>query len=259
MLDRPGLSPAFDDRAGAIVASGDGCLHCTAALASKEGECVEDKTSIAIATAVLTLGTILLAEIRGPSSTSPRFIGLGDLPGGFSYSVAEGVSGDGAVAVGYSHSDAGMEAFRWTLDGGMAGLKMERAFAVSVDGSVVVGVSAPERSAEPVRWTIRGRIEDLRLSSDERNGVACGASADGSTVVGVIDTQPPSFDRSRRGSDTAFLWNLGRGIALLKIPTDEASTSDACAVSADGYVVVVQAGTKSGTIWRSVGRRRPGW
>jgi probable HAF family extracellular repeat protein len=47
---------------------------------------------------------------------------LGTLPGGY-YSVASGVSADGAVVVGRAGNAAGQDrAFRWTAAGGMEDL-----------------------------------------------------------------------------------------------------------------------------------------
>ena len=41
-------------------------------------------------------------------------IGLGDPPSGNFYSIAEWMSGDGSVVVGFSHTaDTGFEAFIW--------------------------------------------------------------------------------------------------------------------------------------------------
>src|SRR3990172_9509444 len=83
----------------------------------------------------------------GPFS-APPFQGLGDLPGGALFSDARGVSGDGSVVVGMSHSAAAnFEAYRWTAGGGMVGgmgylpggLAINEARGVSGDGSVVVG------------------------------------------------------------------------------------------------------------------------
>lgn len=86
-------------------------------------------------------------------------IGLGDLPGGFLSSWAQGVSGDGSVVVGQSSTedDEGnplTEAFIWTQEEGMRSLKdvleedygldltawaLQEAIAVSNDGTVIVG------------------------------------------------------------------------------------------------------------------------
>ena len=135
----------------------------------------------------------------------PEF-GLGDLPGGSFSSTAFGVSADGSVVVGYSASDRGTEAFRWTAGEGMVGLGdlpgggfWSVAYGVSADGSVVVGRSEVE-GEEP------GYPESDAFIWDEKNGMrrlhdvlvndfgldltgwtlhwARGISADGSTIVG---------------------------------------------------------------------------
>ena len=70
------------------------------------------------------------------------FLGLGDLPGGTTASVAHGVSADGSVVVGISNSSNGWEAFLWTPQTAMLGLGdlppnppfESRAEAVSADG-----------------------------------------------------------------------------------------------------------------------------
>ncbi len=73
------------------------------------------------------------------------FTPLGILPGG-TQSFATGVSNVGSVAVGWSHSTEGPQAFRWTPSSGITGLGdlpggPFNSFAddVSSDGSVVVG------------------------------------------------------------------------------------------------------------------------
>ena len=45
-------------------------------------------------------------------------VGLGDLPGGASGSLAWDISADGSVIVGWCYSDSGRETFRWTSAGG---------------------------------------------------------------------------------------------------------------------------------------------
>ena len=50
------------------------------------------------------------------------FQGLGDLPGGNFYNQAYVVSADGSVVVGFSNTALGIEAFRWTVAGGMEDL-----------------------------------------------------------------------------------------------------------------------------------------
>ena len=92
---------------------------------------------------------ILVAAISPRTVADPPFFtGLGDLPGGIFGSYAYSVSGDGLVAVGFSQSASGAEAFRWTLQGGMVGLGDlpggtfdSLALDASADGSVIVGHS----------------------------------------------------------------------------------------------------------------------
>ena len=73
------------------------------------------------------------------------FSGIGDLPGGRNFSSATRVSSDGSVVVGFSESENGMEAFRWTRDNGIQGLGdlpggkfYSAAAGVSANGSIVV-------------------------------------------------------------------------------------------------------------------------
>ncbi len=91
---------------------------------------------------------------------SGGMVGLGDLPGGDSYSDASDVSADGSVIVGRSNSVNGGEAFRWTESGGMVGLgdlpggdSYSDASGVSADGSVIVGRSNSVNGYEAFRWT----------------------------------------------------------------------------------------------------------
>jgi probable HAF family extracellular repeat protein len=80
-------------------------------------------------------------------------VGLGDLPGGFSYSRANATSSDGSVVVGMSFSETNETAFRWTETGGMesvldllvksgvdmTGWRLTNASSISADGQVIVG------------------------------------------------------------------------------------------------------------------------
>jgi probable HAF family extracellular repeat protein len=145
---------------------------------------------------------------------SGGMVGLGDLPGGNSYSAANAVSADGSIVVGSSDSVNGTEAFRWTELGGMVGLGdlpggnfHSVASAVSADGSVVVGSSNIGSSVnsgnqyEAFRWTQAEGMVSLKdtligagldLSGwnlDSANAI----SADGFTIVG--DGTNPSGQR----------------------------------------------------------------
>ena len=91
-------------------------------------------------------------------------VGLGDLPGGSSFSSAQGVSADGLVVVGGGSTVLGSEAFIWDSANGMqnlqavmedqfglnlTGWKLTYAFDVSADGLIIVGWGRnPEGNAE---------------------------------------------------------------------------------------------------------------
>jgi probable HAF family extracellular repeat protein len=153
-------------------------------------------------------------------------VGLGTLPGGSvgSGSRATAVSSDGSVVVGDSYAiygDAleGGEAFRWTADGGMVGLRDLRypgpfllqsaATGVSADGSVVVGNSQSNSAVgfndEAFRWTADGGMVGLGFlpAGGGFGGTATGVSADGSFVVG--------WDCCPLGSE-AFRWTADIGM-----------------------------------------------
>jgi len=191
------------------------------------------KSTVALAlflAAVFGLSTAQEKKLR----LSQRFNGLGDLPGGLELSVANGISADGKVVVGYSHSEKGPEAFRWTLDEGIEGLGFPIAFAVSGDGAVVVGHRLHDGRSEPVRWMRDEGISCPQTSSAYRRGAAQGVTADGATVVGVVGTGMSESE----GRDWAFTWGRGDRFATL-VPAGEASCStDAAAISGDGSAIV---------------------
>jgi uncharacterized membrane protein len=80
-------------------------------------------------------------------------VGLGDLAGGGFTSVANAVSGDGSVIVGYGNSASGVEAFIWDETNGMreldqvlinlgvdlTGWSLYEALGISADGTRIVG------------------------------------------------------------------------------------------------------------------------
>jgi len=142
--------------------------------------------------------------------------GLGYLEGG-SYSTALGVSSDGAVIVGYSHSLQGGQAFRWTQDGGMMGLGdlpggrfYSSAYSTSSDGSIVVGLSRSfTTDYDAFIWDESHGMKDLNLP----NSWAYDVSGDGSVVVG------------RHGSD-AFRWTRDDGPTTIWSGTAYGVSSD---------------------------------
>jgi probable HAF family extracellular repeat protein len=162
---------------------------------------------------------------------------LGTLPG-IDWSVAHGVSADGAVVVGWSYNAAGQErAFRWTASGGMQdpgtlpGYDRSCAHDVSADGSVVVGWAANAAGQlRAFRWTASGGMQDLGTLGGDLSW-AYGVSADGSVVVGV------------NGGYSAFRWTAAGGMEDLNttyasLLTNGSHLEWATAISPDGRYIV---------------------
>ena len=183
--------------------------------------------------------TVLCAGVAlAQGSPTPRFQGLGDLPGDIFGSHALGVSADGKVAVGWSGSDQGQHAFRWTQETGMVGLlfNVNRSYAVaaSADGSVVVGSMSADAPWMAFRWELGSDHNPMFLGPDyARPGYARGVSADGSVVVGygVLAGQAQS---------EAYRWTAAEGV----MPLGGAWSSEAHDCSADGSVVVGGSGDR---------------
>jgi probable HAF family extracellular repeat protein len=180
------------------------------------------------------------------AAAEPFFLGLGDLPGGSSFSRAWGVSADGSVVVGFDSAAAGFEAFRWTEAGGMAGLGDlpggsfgSWARSVSADGSTVIGVGHSENGSEAFRWTEAGGMVGLGDPPGGFASEAYGVSADGSVIVGYGQFASGfHFD--------AFIWDATNGMrSLFDVLTGEFgldltgwTLTAATAVSADGLTIV---------------------
>ena len=175
------------------------------------------------------------------------FVPLGSFPGGNFYSDARGVSADGKVVVGASHSAAGHQTFRWTQAGGMVGLGFlsggagSIAAGTSADGSVVVGISGSftSQTAEAYRWTRAGGMVGLGLLPGGTTSFAQGVSADGEVVVGFAD------DATRF---QAFRWTAESGMVSLGT-----AFSEAWAASADGSVIVGQGSRGHAFRWTEQG------
>jgi probable HAF family extracellular repeat protein len=111
-------------------------------------------------------------------------VGLGDLPGGAYLNYARGVSGSGAVIVGYSNTDLGWVPFVWTESQGMRHLVdvlnddygldvgqwvLQYAWGVSDDGLVIVGSGInPEGNQEG--WVVCLRDECFEDDDDDDHG-----------------------------------------------------------------------------------------
>ena len=96
-------------------------------------------------------------------------VGLGDLPGGWFSSGANGVSADGSVVVGSSSDrpppaarpSAGRAAAAWSAWATCPAAFDSGAYGVSADGSVVVGVSSSASGPQAFRWTSDGGMVGL--------------------------------------------------------------------------------------------------
>lgn len=119
---------------------------------------------------------------------SEGMTGLGDLPGGSFQSRAYDVNVDGSVVVGEASSQTGSEAFMWTQDIGMVGLGFTVANAVSTDGNIVVGYSNDDAIVwDPINGKILLE-EHLSSEGIDLSGwqlvSATDISDDGSVIVG---------------------------------------------------------------------------
>src|SRR5262245_66419606 len=149
-----------------------------------------------VCTLLIALAAVWSVRITRPPDTPPdpsqRFIPLGDLPGGVFDSAPYGISTDGSIVIGCSNSVEGVQAFRWTQQGGMVGLGFSQALATSADGSTVVGFRLIAGGTEPVRWTQHDGLQGLSNISGCVCGDAAGVSADGSVIVGSCSSDVPA-------------------------------------------------------------------
>jgi probable HAF family extracellular repeat protein len=174
-------------------------------------------------------------------------IDLGLFPGGI-ISLAEGVSANGSVVVGYgdakdpdpNFTSQEYQAFRWTQTSGMVGLgwidqtaRLSQAFGVSADGSTIVGSD----SVQAMRWTQAEGMVGLGKGQGALAARATGISADSSTIIG-LNTYNAQNDANR-----AFRWTAAEGMSDLGVLSGD-QFSEARAVSGDGSVVVGVSGIK---------------
>jgi len=181
---------------------------------------------------------------------SEGMAGLGFLvenPTPQTFSDAQGVSGDGSIAIGYGYSDLGLEAFRWAQATGIlglgdlpGGLYFSVASGISSDGSVVVGAGWPDTGGfEAIRWTEASGMTPLGRLPGGSNSEAIDVSADGSIVVGGGDA------RGSAGS-IAFIWDEANGMRNLeRVLVDDLgldlsgwTLSFALGISDDGRTIV---------------------
>jgi probable HAF family extracellular repeat protein len=202
------------------------------------------------------LAVFMLAAV-GANQTSGKMVGfqgLGDLEGGSSYSLANGISADGTVVVGKSKSASGTEAFLWSAAvpvlqglGDIPGVHFgSNAMNVSPDGSVIVGNGTNETTSmiydEAFRWMQSEGMQGLGIPSV--NGLfshAEAASANGAVIVGdgarTVNNQPVY---------EAYSWTAEHGMQGLGDLSGGVFSSGAWDVSADGSVIVGQGTSASG-------------
>ncbi|MFO0899655.1 MAG: hypothetical protein U0836_19680 [Pirellulales bacterium] len=236
-----GPAVVWTDHDGTVVISdtGDGSpfeeRHSVAQAVSADGKVIAGASELnAFAAAphdtVASLGnSIQINQSLGMLATPQA--------GVYHYTETTGISGDGTVVVGYSDSDSGFQAFRWTAATGMVGLGDlpgggydSRIFGITEDGSVLVGAATSAEGWQAVVWTEGHGFSGLgdfpggAFLSDAR-----GVSNDGNVVVGI---------GSGVEGREAFRWTAGSGLTGLgDLPGGE-HYSFAAAVSGDGSVIV---------------------
>jgi hypothetical protein len=145
---------------------------------------------------------------------------LGDLPGGRFKSLAFATTPDGGVIVGCSESAAGLEAFRWTAEGGMVALGdlpggafRSMALAVSADGNTILCAATTAAGEEYAVWTpgegmrnLRERLIGLGVAEVRDwslSGHHGGISADGGVLAG--------YGKNPSGNQEAWIARIAPG------------------------------------------------
>ncbi len=206
-------------------------------------------------TASCTLVAGLLVSTTAFAQDEPRWLTLGDLPGGDFVSSAHAVSADGKTVVGKSEVSfnvLGYEAFIWTEATGMFGLgdvpdgiHYSYATAVAPDGSAVAGFGSS---------VLNGRYEGTYWYWTEATGLVGigwldgfqtpirGIAPDAAMLVGRVTYGPTEYE--------AITYRPGEGFTKLGI-LPGAQTSDAKRIL-DGTQDIRGGGVNSGAFaWDS--------
>jgi uncharacterized membrane protein len=192
---------------------------------------------------LVTLGVAAAAQ---SAAAEPSFTGIGQIPIGTSTSTRlDAVSGDGAVAAGYSEwSGVDTRPIAWTAAGGIELLdgNLEQGYPfytsvandVSSDGSIRVGWFI----SRAVRWNAAGDYFDIGHLPPINSSVsiqlsrALAVSGDGSKIVGVtkhVLNCPPQFPPFLCASiDQSFVWTEGEGMVVFPYgtPSDISQAGD---------------------------------
>lgn len=188
---------------------------------------------------------------------APR--GLGDLPGGPSFSVIRSATPDGLAACGRSSSARGTEAVLWREGRGFVALGdlpggafESTARGLSLNGRVVVGYgNTAGGNAGAFRWTEAGGMVSLgTLPGDAASG-ASATIADGSVVLG-------NSNRLSGGDIilNAFIWDRVHGMRNLTTVLEDEYGLDlggwelarATDTTPDGRFIVGQARSPTGVL-----------
>jgi probable HAF family extracellular repeat protein len=162
------------------------------------------------------------------------FTPAGKLPSGGFQGNPTAISADGTTVVGSTDSPNGTEAFRYSVDTGMAllgdlpgGRFESRAHAVSHDGSIVLGTSSFQTvygtgSApvlQPFQWSPEHGMVGIGFAAD-----AAATTTDGSVMVGSTNSG-------------VFRWSATQGPVYVLLPSIN-SFPGASDASADGNTIV---------------------
>lgn len=203
-----------------------------------------------LAASLRSLFTLAVLEctIAAATAAPPRFIPLGDLPGGDFYSYASAVSDDGLTVVGNSMSDIDLNAFKWTEATGMVrlgsipGVNVTDATSVSADGKVIVGNDYANINTyldtDPFMFTSGVGFSTLSGCGCHDSRTKITVSGDGTTVTG---TRPLVS-----GGDIAYRWTAQTGPVYLGDLPNGTKFNEPLDLTPDGNTVVGVASTTSG-------------
>jgi uncharacterized membrane protein len=249
-------SANFDDE-GFVLAQGD----TMRALLGPGGVPVASEPRALVADGSVVAGKLAPA---GGSPEAARWtlatgwVGLGDLPGGDTFSQALGISADGVTLVGWGSSDLGFESVRWVAGVAAAmgdlpgGAFQGAAAAASGDGAVIVGTGTSAEGAQAYRWTAAtGMLPLGDLAGGAFESEPFAMTPDATVIVGE--------GASGNGVE-AFRWTAAGGFVGLGDLDGGAFESRAFDVTADGRTVVGMGKTAAGSeafVWdASRGMRR---
>lgn len=138
------------------------------------------------------MGFACLAVTSG-ASAQVTLTPLTTLPGG-TMSMGTALNFDGSVIVGWSYSDSGPHACRWTTTGRpqdlgiFPGGRASQATAISADGTVIVGDSDATDGQHAFRWTAATGFQDIGRFSGGTFSEVLAISDNGAVIIGTTNT-----------------------------------------------------------------------